>query len=303
MSTVREALEAGVALLREAGSESPRLDAELLLGHVVGLERSGVLAHLEAPLGEGQRASYEGLLERRAAGEPVAYIRGIKEFFGLAFGVDARALIPRPETERLVELALARITERLTASPRPPGSKPLRVIDVGTGSGAIAVTLAVVLRRRGYGVAVRFVASDTSPEALDLALENAVGHGVGDLIDFRQADLLDPAVQVGGRSDLVVANLPYVPSAVVPELPIAASFEPIVALDGGRDGLDLLRRLMAALPEGVAADGGALLEIASDQADGVRLAAARLLPGWPIEIHADLAGRPRVAELRRPSAG
>mgnify|MGYP001585066340 CR=1 FL=1 len=225
MAGIRETLEVAVARLRGAGSESPRLDAELLLGHVVGLERTSILAHPEAPLSDGQLERFGALVERRAAGEPVAYIRGVKEFYGLALAVDPRALIPRPATETLVELALARIREALAAAPRPAGTRPFRVLDVGTGSGAVVVALARTLRRTGYGEAVRFTASDRSQDALALAVENAVSHGVADLIDFRVADLLDPAIEVDGPIDLVVANLPYIPSAVLPQLPVAAGFE------------------------------------------------------------------------------
>ncbi|MGZ6313566.1 MAG: peptide chain release factor N(5)-glutamine methyltransferase [Candidatus Limnocylindrales bacterium] len=297
MSTIRELLEAAVAELRSAGSESPRLDAELLLGHVLGIDRTAVLAHPEAAVGEGQRAAFEAALARRATGEPVAYIRGVKEFYGLAFTVDPRALIPRPETETLVELALAHITGVLTGAPRPAGTPPLHVWDVGTGSGAIAVALAVHLRRRGYSGAVRFSASDCSADALRLALENAVGHGVADAVEFRLADLVDLPPDAFRPIDLLVANLPYIPSDVVPALPIAASYEPRLALDGGLDGLEVVRRLLAELPRVLAPGGAALLEIGADQATGVREAVAERLAGWSLTFHADLTGRPRVAEL------
>jgi len=297
--TLRDVLEPAVERLRAAGSESARLDAELLLGHALGMDRTGVLAHPEAPVGDGQRDRFAALLERRAAGEPVAYIRGVKEFYGLAFAVDARALIPRPETETLVELALGRVRASLAAAPRPVGARPFRVLDVGTGSGAVVVALARTLGRAGYGDAVRFTASDRSTDALALAVENAVAHGVADRIDFRVADLLAPAVEVDGPVDLVVANLPYVPSADLPSLPIAAHFEPREALDGGSDGLDLVRGLMGELPRVLAPSGSALLEIGSDQVDAALAAAAAALPGWNATIHADLGGRPRVLDLGR----
>jgi release factor glutamine methyltransferase len=297
---IRETLEVAVARLRGAGSESARLDAELLLGHVVGLERTSILAHPEAPLSDGQLERFGALVERRAAGEPVAYIRGVKEFYGLALAVDPRALIPRPETETLVELALARIREALSAAPRPAGTRPFRVLDVGTGSGAVVVVLARTLRRAGYGEAVRFTASDRSQDALALAVENAVSHGVADRIDFRVADLLDPAIEVDGPIDLVVANLPYIPSAVLPQLPVAAGFEPREALDGGPDGLDLVRRLLEDLPRVLVAGGGALLEIGADQGEAAIAATAERLPGWPATIHPDLAGQPRVLSVERP---
>lgn len=312
MATVGELLDAAVAELRAGGSESPRLDAELLLAHVLRTDRTTILAHPEAPVGEGARATFRAALERRLVGEPVAYIRGVKEFFGLAFAVDRRALIPRPETERLVELALARIAARLTGGSRPGGGPPLRVLDVGTGCGAVAVALAATFRRRGYGAAVRLVASDISADALALAIENAVGHGVADAIDFRLADLLEPATAAdtaaaaapgGGPVDLLVANLPYVRSDVVPLLPIAARFEPPVALDGGPDGLAVIRRLLVRLPDVLGPGGIALLEIGADQSEAIVAVVNAALPGWPLTVHPDLAGQPRVAEIGRPTAG
>ena len=300
MAGIRETLEVAVARLRAAGSESPRLDAELLLGHVVGLERTSILAHPEAPLSDGQLERFGALVERRVAGEPVAYIRGVKEFYGLALAVDSRALIPRPETETLVELALARVRGALAAAPRPAGTRPFRVLDVGTGSGAVVVALARTLRRAGYGEAVRFTASDRSQDALALAVENAASHGVADLIDFRVADLLDPAIEVDGPIDLVVANLPYIPSAVLTDLPVAVSFEPREALDGGPDGLDLVRRLLADLPRVLAAGGCALLEIGADEEEAAIAATTERLPGWPVRVHPDLAGQPRVLSVERP---
>jgi release factor glutamine methyltransferase len=269
---------------------------------VLGIERTQVLAHPEASIGVGQLDRFRAHLERRAAGEPVAYIRGTKEFYGLAFNVDGRALIPRPETERLVELALERIIDALARAPRGPDTPPLRVLDLGTGSGAVAIALAVTLRRRGFARDVRFVASDTSPDALELALENAVGHGVADIVDFRNADLIEPSVQVGGNADVVVANLPYVPSATVPQLAVAASFEPAGALDGGGDGLDVVRRLLDALPTGLTPTGVCLLEIGADHAEALQRDVMQRLPGWTVAVHADLSGRDRVAELRPPAA-
>jgi release factor glutamine methyltransferase len=221
----------------------------------------------------------------------------MKEFYGIALGVDRRALIPRPETEQVVDLALARIATALTATPRPPGTPPLEVIDIGTGSGAIAVALAVEARRRGYAAELHIVATDVSTEALSLALENAVAHGVADAIELQHTDLsagLAPA-------DLIVANLPYVPSAIVPILPVAASFEPASALDGGADGLDVVRDLVETLPEMLSQNGVALLEIGADQGDALRGIVAERLPAWQVSVHDDLAGRARVAEIRRPT--
>lgn len=300
MSTVRQLLDVAVARLREAGSETARLDAELLLAHALGTDRTGVIAHTDAPVGDGAAARFEAALDRRAAGEPVAYIRGFKEFHGLAFGVDPRALIPRPETERLVELAELEVVRRLVAAPRPSGAPPIRVVDVGVGSGAVAVTLAVLLRRRGMGDDVAITATDTSGDALELARENAVAHAVGDRISFVREDLLPG--EVVERWDIVVANLPYVRSEALPGLPKAASFEPALALDGGPDGLRVIDRLLELLPGAMPGDGVALLEIGGDQAGEMGSLAAERLPGWSCEIELDLGGLPRVAILRPAAA-
>jgi release factor glutamine methyltransferase len=299
VATVRELLDVGVARLRDSGSESARLDAELLLGFALDTDRTAVIAHTDAPVGDGAAARFGALLDRRAAGEPVAYIRGVKEFHGLAFGVDPRALIPRPETELLVQLGELEIVRRLIGAPRPKDASRIRVIDVGTGSGAVAVTLAVVLRRRGMLDDVAITATDTSDDALQLARENAVGHAVGDRLEFETADLLPGGV--AAPWDVVLANLPYVRSEAVPALPIAASFEPPLALDGGADGLRVISRLLDQLPAGLARDGVALLEIGGDQGAEMRALAEERLPGWACDVELDLGRLPRVAVLRPPA--
>jgi release factor glutamine methyltransferase len=298
MAKVEELLRAGTDRLRGAGSESARLDAELLLGHAIGADRTVIIAHPEAPVGTGAAARFEEDLGRRALGEPVAYIRGFKEFYGLAFSTDPRALIPRPETERLVELAEAETMRRLTTAPRPAGSPHLRVLDVGTGAGTVAIALAVALRRRHVADEVELIGTDDSPDALDLARENAVGHSVADHILFLEADLVPPVV--ARPWDIVLANLPYVRSDAVDTLPVAASFEPRHALDGGPDGLAVIRRLVARLPDAVAPTGVALLEIGGDQAEAIVGLVQELVPGWPVSVEADLGGLPRVARIERP---
>jgi release factor glutamine methyltransferase len=298
--TTEALLREGVERLRVAGSETVRLDAELLLGDAVGVGRTVILAHPEAPVGRDAAVRYRAGIERRAGGEPVAYIRGMKEFYGLAFAVDRRALIPRPETERLVELAEAEVRRRLIAGPAAGEGTPIRVVDVGTGSGAIVVALAVSLRRRGALAAVDLMAVDASEEALGLARENAVGHAVADAIEFGRADLLT----MGGGAilppfDVVLANLPYVRHDAMAGLPVAASFEPILALDGGVDGLAVIERLLRELPDGLAKDGVAMLEIGADQGASIVERCMRVLPGWRCTVELDLAGLPRVARVAR----
>ncbi len=295
MVTVRELLEPAVARLRASGSETARLDAELLLGRALGIDRTALIAHPDAVVGDGQAAAFERDLQRRERGEPVAYIRGFKEFAGIALAVDPRVLIPRPETERLVELAEAEVADRLISAPRADGSRPLHVADVGTGSGAIATALAVALRRRRMLDEVEIVATDASAEALDVARLNAVGHGVADRIRFAAGDLLEPLAR--DPVDVLAANLPYVPSAEVDRLPVAASFEPRAALDGGPDGLAVIRQLLDGLAGAIVPDGVAFLEIGSDQAGALEAAVTERLPGWSVRIEDDLSGRPRVARI------
>jgi len=297
MATVKELIRIGVERLRTSGSESPRLDAEILLGRVVGLDRTRIVAYPETQVGDAAAAAYEADLARRERGEPIAYIRGIKEFRGLAFATDPRALIPRPETERIVELAEAEVVTRLLAGPRPDGSQPIRIADVGTGAGPIAISLAVALRKRRMLDEVRILATDLDPEAIRLARENAVSHVVADRIEFIIADLLPLDGQL---FDIVAANLPYIASEEVDRLAIAASFEPRMALDGGADGLDVIRALLDRLPRVLRQDGVALLEIGSDQAERIVAEVAALAPGWTTEVLPDLAGLPRVARLEPP---
>ncbi len=184
MANVEELLRAGVERLRESGSETARLDAELLLGHALGTERTVVIAHPEWTVSDAAAARFEEALVRRSDGEPVAYIRGFKEFHGLAFAADPRAMIPRPETELLVDLGEGEVLHRLTSAPRPPGTPQLRVADVGTGSGTVGIALAASLRRRHALDDVQILGTDKSTDALDLARENAVGHALADRVRF-----------------------------------------------------------------------------------------------------------------------
>lgn len=296
MATVDEVLRDAVTRFRASGSESPRLDAEVLLANVLGIDRSGLIAHPAAAVGDGQLARFAESVARREAGEPVAYLRGVREFLGLAFATDERALIPRPETERLVQVGEAAVAERLLSEPRPAGAPKIRIVDVGTGGGAVAVALAVRLRIRGMLGEVDILAVDDDPAALDLAKENAVGHAVADQLRFAEADLVPLAEP---PLDLILANLPYIATGSLADLPAPVRFEPRHALDGGPDGLEVIGRLVAILPQVLARRGTAVLEIGADQEAGIeRLVAA--LPGrWSCSVERDLAGLPRIARIAR----
>jgi release factor glutamine methyltransferase len=294
--TVAELVRRATERLAAAGSTSARLDAELLMGVALGVDRTGVIAHGAAPAGTGATGVFDGYVARRELGEPVAYIRGFREFHGLAIATDARALIPRPETELLVDEAVAAVIVRLTREPRSEGAPPLRVADIGTGTGAIAVALLAALRKRRMDEHVMVIAVDLWPDALELARENAAGHGVADRMLFREADL----VPVGDVPyDVICANLPYVSTAALDGLAKDLAFEPRNALDGGSDGLEVIGRLLERLPAVLESDGVALLEIGSDQGDAIVAAVAAQLPGWRCQVSGDLAGHPRLARIER----
>jgi release factor glutamine methyltransferase len=306
MATVGELLVSATTRLRESGSETARLDAEVLLASVTGEDRTTLIAHHERPIGEDVVARFEQAVARRSGGEPVAYIRGIKEFFGLAFAVDRRALIPRPESELLVEAGRMEVMARLTDPARTAADRgPVRIADVGTGSGAIAIALAVELRRRRVvlGNDVRIIATDSSADALELARANAVAHAVADAVRFYEANLLPPVLPDEAPLDIILANLPYVIRSVIPTLPVATSFEPVAALDGGPDGLDAIRALLERLPDALTGDGIALLEIGADQAERASAAARERLARWRIGVEPDIAGLPRLLRLNPPGAG
>jgi release factor glutamine methyltransferase len=278
--------------LREAGTPSPRLDAELLVGHAFGRDRAWLRAHPEAELDAGDAAGLASWVERRVAGEPIAYIRGFKEWLSLRIATDPRALIPRPETELLAETAISEIAARLAGS-----DAPVQVWEVATGSGAVALAIALRFRTSIALGRLHLAASDLSSEALELASENLAGHGVGGLASLACGDLLEPRVLPEGRADLLLANLPYLTSAEVETGAGSLAWEPRRAVDGGADGLDLLRRLIAALPERLARDGVALLEIGQGQARAVRDEVASLPIRTAVTTMPDLAGIERVVRV------
>jgi release factor glutamine methyltransferase len=288
MSTIGEAIATATARLREAGSPTPRLDAELLLGHLLGRERAWLLAHPEE---DARTDAFDALVERRGAGEPVAYLRGFKEWHGLRLRTDDRALIPRPETELLADAAGDEIERRLATG-------PIVAWDIGTGTGAVAIAIALRFAEAIRSRLLTLIASDISTGPLELARENAVDHGVAGGIDLIEADLLLPAGEPKPRPDVIVANLPYVASAEVEERRGSLGFEPRLALDGGPDGLDLLRRLLEDLPARTATGATAFLEIGHGQAAAV----TTLAPiSASVEVVPDLAGLERVVRIDLPT--
>jgi len=269
----------------QASSASPRLDVEILLAHVLGLRRERLYAASERLLTADQRQALHELVSRRAAHEPVAYLTGVKAFHEIEVGVTPDTLIPRPETETLVEVALEKLAG---LAARPGRAAPLRVLDVCTGSGAVALAIA---HARADVVAVGI---DVQSRALEQARLNAEKLGLAARCRFLQSDLF-AAVPLGSLFELVVANPPYVADHELAETPPDVhGFEPAVALLGGPDGLDFYRRIVPAATQFLAPGGSLAVEIAESRAAAVVdifRAAGRY---EPVEMRNDLGGRPRV---------
>ncbi len=257
-----------------------------------GRDRAWLHAHPEAALDPAVAGVLDGWVARRASGEPIAYIRGFKEWLSLRIATDRRALIPRPETELLAEAAISEIAARLVRD-----DATVQAWEVATGSGAVALAVALRFRTALTLGRLRLAASDLSAEALELAAENLAAHGVGGLVTIACGDLLEPGAVPTGRADLVIANLPYLTTDEVATGTGSLAWEPRRALDGGADGLDLVRRLIADLPTHLAAGGVALLEIGRGQAAMVRDAIDATGVRAAVTTLSDLAGIERIVRL------
>ena len=289
--TLARVLHDAEARLRAASIDDARLEAELLLCHTLQLTRESLFARLQEPLAKDAETTFEALLRRRLAHEPTAYIVGRKEFYGLEFACTAAALIPRPETELLVDEAIDWLQrrERGVQSVRERRLRP-SVVDVGTGNGAIAVALAV------HRPKASIIAIDPSRLALELAQRNAKGHDVAERIAFVQGELLAP---LRTRVDLVVANLPYIPSRLYAKLtPEIREHEPEVALHAGRRGTALIEALLAQAPAHLRPGGLLLAEHAWNQGKRLREAARASFPDAAIETRRDLAGLERMLTVQ-----
>ncbi len=278
--TLREALLEARQLLEANGSNEAHLEAELLLMHALRLDRVHLYQRLEDELAPSQNDGFRTLLQRRLAHEPLPYITGHREFYGLDLEVTPAVLIPRPETETLVEHAIA-FARTLTG--------PLSIADIGTGSGAIAISLAVSLPD------AHLIATDISADALAVARGNAERHNVANRIEFREGDLLTPLDE---PVHILTANLPYLTTAMwQDEYPEVHGHEPRLALDGGPDGLDQVRRLLADAPTRLAPNAALLAEIGEWQGDAASALAAAAFRNARIVVHPDLAGRDRVLAI------
>jgi release factor glutamine methyltransferase len=280
---IGQALQEATDSLR-AITSAPRLEAEVLLSHVLDTSRTVLSAYPEHALTHDQLSSYQSLVHRRVSNYPLPYLTGRVEFYGLEFEVTPDVLIPRSETETLVDLALAR--------------RPATVVDVGTGSGCIAVALATHLPD-----AIIYTI-DISPAALAVAQRNAERHGVVEQVHLLVGDVLSPRP---GPVDLIVSNPPYISSGQCASLPASIrDHEPRLALDGGPDGMAIIQRLLVQAPavlrqpepEEGRPGGGLLIEIGADQGKAATRLARTFLPQAVVRVHPDLAGRDRVLEVQ-----
>ena len=298
-TTVGLALVAATRRLKSAGVETPKLDSEVLLALVLGCTRAHLYTHPERLLAQQERERFELLVERRYAHEPVAYLVGEKAFYGLDLAVDPRVLIPRPETELLVDLVLDLVAQadHIHAhtqagngqGPRPATPRVL-IADVGTGSGALGLAVAA------NSDSTLVYAIDISPGALEVARANAARHHLNERLRFLQGDLLDPLPE---PVDVIAANLPYVAldewSGLASDI---VEYEPALALAGGPDGLTLIRRLLEEAPAKLRPGGVVLLEIGATQGSAVAALARRHFPDAFIEVVSDYAYRDRIVRVQ-----
>ena len=286
MPTISEAITEASARLEHSAVAEPRRTAGVLLCHVLGIERTRLLTQSNESISEANSELFLRLVGRRAAGEPLQYITGHQEFYGLDFIVTPDVLIPRPETEFLVERVLKLIEESKEASPL--------IVDVGTGSGCIAVSVAVHARN------ARVLATDVSPSSLDIAMKNAAKHGVRDRIEFLAGDLLAPLAgrDLEGAIDILASNPPYVNARSVDQLqPEVRDWEPHAALLGGPEGLDFYGRLFEDAAGYLKPDGFMVIEIGYDQFAAIEKLSAEC--SWEIvDVTRDLQDIPRTLTLR-----
>ncbi len=276
--TVHALIQATAKLFGQRGSSSPRLDAELLLARVLELDRTGLYMNAQRPVDDEERAAFRELVRRRAEGEPVAYLVGERGFWTLDLHVDERVLIPRPETERIVELGL-RYARRYAHD-------AWKIVDVGTGSGALALALASELPQANV------LAIDVSPDALDVARHNAETCGLRERVSFVRADGLSPLADRPGSVELIVSNPPYVAEGDPALEAAVAAHEPSLALYGGEDGLAVIRDLIPDAARALGPGGVLLMEMGHDQGAAVRALAREHF--HRVRVEKDYAGHDRV---------
>ena len=281
--TLRELLSQIVRHLSVHQVPDPEIESEVLIRHVLGLERAEFFASLAESVSFQQSCVVRQLVQRRLSGEPLAYITGHKEFYGLDFMINPNVLIPRQETELLVDYALEYCSNQNS-------STEIRIADVGTGSGAIAIAIAINREN------AHIIATDCDEKALAVTRMNLQKHNLADRVHVSQGDLLET---IEGPLDICVANLPYIRSAEIPELPREVQREPLLSLDGGSDGLDLIRRLLLQLPALTKPNGSVFLEISPEQLHPTLLLARAAFRDAEITYRNDMLHLPRIVVINR----
>ncbi len=292
-SVIREAFTRTRSMLERSAIIDAAIEAEVLVRLVVGMDRVRYFASLQEPIGAEQSTALDEFVQRRLRGEPLAYIVGSREFYGMDFQVDSRVLIPRPETELLVDLALGFLSDReaaLRSEYGTGGKSPVTVADVCTGSGAVGIAIAA------KAPDIRVIATDISADPIDVAAANAIAHSVLDRVELRLGDLLGPIPEV---LELIVANPPYIPTENWEALPPDVKMEPRVALDGGEDGLEVCRRLLKQAADRLVPGGAMFVELMPEQIDSAMGVAARLFEDAAVGSISDLSGDPRVLKIQR----
>ena len=284
MAVVREVIQQAHQTLEAAGIPDARLEAEVMVMSVMRMTRQNIFAQQETEVGSRLEQDLAVLLEQRLQRTPLAYILGYREFYGINVMVTPSVMVPRPETENMVEHTLFMALMGME-------TRELVIADVGTGSGAIAVNLAIHLP------AAKIYAVDISEPALDVAAYNIRGHSVADRIRLGHGDLLDPVPE---PVDVIVANLPYIPTDRIPTLQPEVQQEPVIALDGGPDGLDLVRRLLTQAPEKLKTPGIILMELDPEQFPAAEELARQHFPGAEISAEQDLTHRDRILVVSVP---
>ena len=283
MATLREVVQQTHQTLEASDIPDARLEAEVMVMNVMRMPRQDLFSQQETEVGPQQEQQLAAIMERRLQREPLAYILGYREFYGVNLLVNSDVLIPRPETESLVEHTLFMALMGME-------TRELVIADVGTGTGAIAINLAIHLP------AARIFAIDTADPVLDVAAYNIRAHNVADRVTLLQGNLLEPLRE---PVDLIVANLPYIPTARIPTLQPEIQWEPAPALDGGPDGLDLINALLRQAQDKLKEHGTIILELDPEQVQPVQELAEQLFPEAEIGVEKDLAGMDRMFVINR----
>lgn len=299
MPTISHHLTTAERQLASSATDTPRLDAQLLLATVLKKEKVFLLAHPEYELTPGEEAQFENFLMRRLSNEPIAYITGIREFWGLEFNVSPAVLIPRPETELLVEKGIEIVKRRLAENGTVEKNETIEILDLGTGSGCIPLSLSYELQKTHStsDFKINITAIDRSAASLSVAEQNARKLGLEDKVRFLESDWFS-VLPEEKKYDLILSNPPYVEENS-PDTSLSTKFEPPSALFSGSDGLDDIRFLVQTAPHYLKSGGSFLFEFGFGQEEGIREITKKEVPHFSVQFYEDLSSIPRVCSLQK----